>query len=215
MSAGLEAERRDLLEAALPHIPFDGWSARTLRLACRDLGLDRALAQRAFPRGARDLLAFFVAEADRRMVAELSALDLGAMRVRQRIAAAVRLRLELHAGHREAVRRALALGALPTYSGDAVGALYRTVDLIWRAAGDEATDFNFYSKRALLAGVYGSTILYWLDDQSEDFADTWAFLDRRIGDVMRVQKARGRLGEFLQRLAPRRLRPLHTEGPRV
>ena len=210
MSAGLDTERRALLEAALNHVPFDGWSARTLRLACRDRGLDRTVARRAFPRGARDLLAFFVAEADRRMVAELSARDLGAMRVRERIAAAVRLRLELHAGHREAVRRAIALRALPPYTGDALKALYRTVDLMWRAAGDEATDFNFYSKRALLAGVYGSTILYWLEDHSEDFADTWAFLDRRIGDVMRVQKARGRIGEFVERLTPRR--PRQADG---
>ncbi len=207
MSAGLESERRALLEAALAHVPFDGWSARTLRLACRDRGLDRTVARRAFPRGARDLLAFFVAEADRRMVAELSARDLGAMRVRERIASAVRLRLEQHAGHREAVRRAVAVGALPPYSGDALKALYRTVDLMWRAAGDEATDFNFYSKRALLAGVYASALLYWLEDRSEGFADTWAFLDRRIGDVMRVQRVRGRIGELVERLTPRRPRP--------
>jgi ubiquinone biosynthesis protein COQ9 len=208
VSTDLNALRRDVLEAALVHVPFDGWSARTLRRALTDIGIDRATGRRAFSRGARDLLAFFIAEADRRMVEALEAQDLGGMRIRERIATAVRTRLEQHADHREAVRRALALEVLPPFSADALKALYRVVDRMWRAAGDEATDFNFYSKRALLAGVYSSTLLFWLDDQSEGFVDTWGFLERRIDNVLRVQKARGRLDNLVERLTPRRLRPV-------
>jgi ubiquinone biosynthesis protein COQ9 len=100
--------------------------------------------------------------------------------------------------HREAVRRALGLLALPHNAPVAATTLWRTVDAIWYAAGDTATDFNYYTKRGLLAGVYSATVLYWLEDRSEGLADTWTFLDRRIGDVMRVPQA---LGAIRDRLA--------------
>jgi ubiquinone biosynthesis protein COQ9 len=134
------------------------------------------------------------------MLDELARRDLAAMKVRERIAAAIRIRLTQQAPHREAVRRALSLEALPRHAPAALAALYRTVDAIWYAAGDTATDWNFYSKRLLLAGVYSSTLLIWLDDRSEGLAATWAFLDRRIDDVMQIQKLRGRLDRLVGRL---------------
>lgn len=185
--------RRRLIEAALPHAGFDGWSETTLRRATDDAGLEAIDAYRAFPGGADDLLAGWLALADRQMVSDLLDLDLENMRIRDKISSAVRLRLERAAPHKEAVRRALNHMGLPHRAPRAMRALYRSVDLMWRAIGDTSTDFNFYSKRTLLAGVYASTLLYWLNDRSEDHAATWAFLDRRIADVMRIEKTKAQL----------------------
>lgn len=202
--------RRDLLAAALPHVAFDGWTQGALRRAARELDLPAAEAERAFPGGAREMLTFFIAETDRRMLADLAAHDLAAMKVRERITLAVRLRLGALAPHREAVRQGLSLLALPHNAGLGTRTLYHTVDAIWYAAGDTSTDYNFYTKRGLLAGVYGATVLYWLDDSSEDFAETWAFLDRRIADVMAIPKAKARVQKSLGMLPNplRVLRPL-------
>lgn len=200
MSAHLTAERRAILTAALPNVPFDGWSRACLRKAAVAAGYDEDMAGRAFPRGAADAVDVYVAEADRQMLDELERRDLPALKIRQRIATAVRVRLEQAAGHREAVRQALAVQAMPRNARAALKSLYRTVDAMWYAAGDNATDFNFYTKRALLAGVYSSTLLFWLNDNSEDFADTWEFLDRRIEDVMQIMTFRRRVEKVTDRL---------------
>jgi ubiquinone biosynthesis protein COQ9 len=134
---------------------------------------------------------------DRRMLEAMQAIDAGAMRVRERIAAAVRFRIEVNVPYREAVRRTMSFLALPPNAPLAIKSTWGTVDAIWYACGDTSTDLSFYSKRATLAAVYGATVLYWLDDSSEEFADTWAFLDRRIDDVMQIPKLRGRVEEAL------------------
>ncbi|HEX9648699.1 MAG TPA: COQ9 family protein [Alphaproteobacteria bacterium] len=187
-----ERLRRRVLEAALGEVPGHGWTWQAVEAGARDAGLDAAAARRAFPRGIGEAYDFFLAEADRRMIEALERKDLAALPVRERIATAVRVRLEQAEPHREAVRRALALQLVPDYALGALPALARTVDAMWRAAGDTATDFNYYTKRALLAAVYGATLLYWLDDRSPGYAETWAFLDRRIDDVMGVEKLRAR-----------------------
>jgi len=187
-----EKLRDELLQASLPHVAFDGWSPAVLRAAAKDLGVDPALALNAYPGGAGELIEAFSLWADRRMLAELEKLDLTAMKVREQVAAGVRLRLTQVEPHREAVRRALSFCALPLNTALGLKCLYRTVDAIWYAAGDRATDYNFYSKRLLLSGVYSSTLLFWLNDKSEGYGDTWAFLDRRIGEVLKVA---GRLGK--------------------
>lgn len=192
-AAEIEALRDRLLETALPHAAFDGWTEHTLRRAADEAGCTPLDVYRAFPQGAEGLLDHFMARADEQMVRDVLALDLDEMRIRDKITAAVRLRLERAAPHREAVRRGLSHLGLPHRAPRAMKSLYRTVDLMWRAIGDTSTDFNFYSKRALLAGVYGSTLLYWLNDDSEDHAATWAFLDRRIGDVMKIEKTKAQL----------------------
>lgn len=127
----------------------------------------------------------------------------GGLKIRDRIALAVRTRLLQHAAHREALRALASFLALPTNAGLAARCLWRTVDAMWRAVGDTATDFNYYSKRTLLAGVYGSTVLVWLDDSSEGFADTFAFLDRRIADVMTIERYKSRLRRSLDGLFTR------------
>ncbi len=186
----VEAAQAKILAAALPHVAFDGWTPRLMREAAEVAGVDHNEMRLAFPDGALDLVDYFLADGDRRMAEALAGEDLAAMKVRARITRAVRTRIEADGPHREAVRRAVTLLALPTSGGRGPRALYRTVDAIWRAAGDTATDFNFYTKRATLAGVYSAVTLYWLADRSEDFADTWAFLDARIEDVMRFEKAK-------------------------
>jgi ubiquinone biosynthesis protein COQ9 len=194
----IEETRDKLLAAALAHVPFDGWSGRALQAGAADLGLDPALAANAFPGGPAELLEAFSAEIDRRMLVELEGRDLKSLKHRQRIGTAVRARLELLAPRREAVRRGLSFLALPRHAALGVRCLYRTVDAIWHAAGDTSTDYNFYTKRMLLAGVYSATLLFWLNDESDGFAATWAFLDRRLAEVVKIGGSLGRaLGGLL------------------
>ena len=190
----LERIRQDLLLATLPHVVFDGWTLTALRAGAADAGLDQGTWMNAFPGGPAELIDGFSAWADRRTLATLETLDLDSMRVRDRIAAGVRTRLEILAPHREAVRRGLAFLALPQNAALGATCLYRSVDSLWYAAGDRATDYNFYTKRLLLAGVLSSTTVYWLNDRSEGTAQTWAFLDRRIDEVLKVG---GRLGKVM------------------
>lgn len=193
-TSNVDRLRDEILEASLRHVAFDGWTAKALAAGAKDAGAGATGLARAFPGGPRDAAKHFGALTDRRMVEALGRqLRRKPMRTHERVAAAVRARLRLLAPHREAVRRLLAFLALPRNAGLAAKLLWRSADAVWRAAGDTSTDFNYYTKRALLAGVYGSTLLFWLADGSEDFAATDAFLDRRIADVMKIFSLRGRL----------------------
>jgi ubiquinone biosynthesis protein COQ9 len=188
----IDTARAKLLEAILSHVVFDGWTHTALRAAAADVGIDEMQARNAFPGGPSDLVEAFSADVDRRMLEELESRDLAKMRVRDRITTGVRVRLELLAPHREAVGRGLSFLALPIHAPLAAKCLYRSVDAIWRAAGDNSTDYNFYTKRLLLSGVYSSTVLFWLNDRSADRAETWAFLDRRIENALRLGGAFGK-----------------------
>ena len=183
--------REKILLEALKEVPFGGFSEETLRAAGKGAGATLADVRRHFPRGGESLVEAFSRWADARMTERMAGTYTA--RLRDRVAAAVRARIEVMAAHKEAARRAAAFLALPQNAPLAVRCLFATVDAIWRAAGDKTSNFNYYTKRALLAGVYGSTLFYWLSDSSEDNADSWAFLDARIEDVMRIQKARGEL----------------------
>jgi ubiquinone biosynthesis protein COQ9 len=185
-----------VLDAVLAQVPFDGWSRAAIDSAARAGAITRDEAKLAFPGGVIDMIAWHSLRADRLLVEEMERRGVAAMKVRERVTLGVRIRLEQNAAHREAIRRALAMLAMPFNGLLASKLLYRTVDAIWYAAGDTATDFNFYTKRALLAGVYSSTLLFWLNDRSENFAATWAFLDRRIEDVMRIEKLKSRVRQF-------------------
>ncbi|MBL9047678.1 MAG: COQ9 family protein [Tabrizicola sp.] len=183
--------RARLLKAALPHVPFDGWSEVSLRAAAKDLGLSDGVARALFPRGGVDLALAYHAVGDEEMVDHLAATDLAALRFRDRIATAVMLRLAL--ADRELVRRGTTLFAFPPNSAQGAAALWRTSDRIWGALGDESRDVNWYSKRASLSAVYGATVLFWLGDTSPEDAATRAFLDRRIDQVMGIEKLKARL----------------------
>ena len=198
--AGGAAER--MIDAALMHVPFDGWSEAAFRAAAADAELDLAEARALFPRGAVDLAMAFHRRGDREMVERLRTEDLTGMRFRAKIAHAVRLRLDLVEPHKEAVRRGTTLFALPMHAADGARALWETADAIWTALGDTSEDLNWYTKRATLSGVYSATVLYWLGDQSAGHGATWGFLDRRIDDVMRFEtlKKHARENRFLKPL---------------
>jgi len=181
-----------LLEAALIHVPFAGWSDAALRDAIRETGTEPALARALFPRGGLDLALAFHERCDREMLSRLEATDLSALRFRDRIATAVRLRLEV-IGEPELLRRAMTLFALPRNAADGARAVWNTVDLIWNTLGDSDDDVNWYTKRASLSTVYSATALFWLGDASPGHVRTWAFLDRRIDEVLRFESLKARM----------------------
>lgn len=196
----LESVRSKLLEAALPDVPFDGWTGAVLMRAAKTAGVDHGLARLAFPNGARDLAEYFLADGDRRMIERLAQSDLASMKIREKITFAVRTRLEVDTANREALRRASTSLLIPPASGSAAKSLYNTVDAIWVAIGDTSTDYNFYTKRATLAGVFTTTLACWFADESDGHADTWAFLDRRISDVMQIEKVKAQATKVIDAL---------------
>ncbi len=193
MSDTQDAMRDRLLEAALMHVAFDGWTEASFQAACRDADVAPTLARAMFPRGAVDLAVAYHRAGDAAMVARLRAADLGALRFRERVTAAVRWRLEL--ADREAVRRGTTLFALPQHAAEGAKLVWGTADQIWRTLGDTSEDINWYSKRATLSGVYAATVLFWLGDETPGAEATWAFLDRRIEDVMRIETAKAKVKE--------------------
>ena len=184
--------RDHLLDAALLHVPFDGWTAASFDAAITDTGIAPALDRAICPRGAVDLALAFHARGDAVMLQRITASDLGQMRFRDRIAAAVRYRLEA-ADDKEIVRRGVTLFALPQYAGDGTKAIWKTCGLIWDSLGDTSDDVNWYTKRATLSAVYSSTVLFWLGDESPDHQATWEFLDRRIDNVMQFEKLKAQV----------------------
>ena len=182
-------------------MPFDGWTRRALRAGLADIGMAPEDAEQLFPGGAADMIETFCDWADRRMAEGAAALD-PALRLHQRVRAVIALRLEQNRPHKEAIRRALALLALPGHARLAARCTARTVDAIWHAAGDRSADFSWYTKRAILAAVYGATVLYWLRDSSEDDTATLEFLDRRLSGVGRIGSVRRRAEAMMGRLRP-------------
>lgn len=181
-----------LLDAALMHVPFDGWTEATFRVACLDAGVDDVLARAIFPRGAVDLALAYHVRGDSLMVQRMTSEDLSGLRFRDKIAAAIRFRLEA-IDDKEAVRRGTTMLTLPQYAGDGVKAIWGTVDAIWTTLGDGSDDINWYTKRASLSAVYSATVLYWLGDDSLDHQATWDFLDRRIDNVMQFEKLKAQV----------------------
>ncbi len=196
-------ELRDtIISATLPHVAFDGWTWKALQAGAADAGLGNDDALRAFPSGMTEAVDHFADLADRRMMTALEAMPLDTMRVKERVSAAIRVRLESNGAQREAVRRAGAFLSMPQNAALATRITLRTVNAIWYAAGDTSTDFSFYTKRGLLLPVYTATVLFWLADESEGFADTWDFLDRRLGDVLKLPGLKGRIAHAFARALP-------------
>ena len=182
-----------ILDAAVAHVPFDGWSETTFRAAVVDSGVADGVARALFPRGGVDLALAYHARGDAEMVTRLAAMDLSALRFRDRIAKAVRTRLEL--ADKELVRRGTTLFSLPQHAADGARAIWGTTDKIWTALGDTSQDFNWYTKRATLSAVHAATVLFWLGDESSGHQATWDFLDRRIEGVMQFEKLKGQARE--------------------
>lgn len=182
--------RAALVQAALPHVTFDGWSDTTFNLAVTDADVDAGLSMQACPRKGLDLAIAYHRTGDAGLAALLAKADLADMRFRDRVAYAVKERLL--AADKEAVRRGMALFALPQNAPEGAKLLWETADTIWIGLGDTSDDLNWYTKRASLSAVYSSTVLFWLGDTSENAQDTWDFLDRRIENVMQFEKLKAR-----------------------
>jgi ubiquinone biosynthesis protein COQ9 len=191
----LDEIRESLAPAIAANAAFDGWGEAARDMAADAAGVDRDVAKLAFPDAMAMIDAWFAA-IDAGMLAALPPETLATMKVRAKIAGLVEARLALLAPNREALRRALAILAMPQNLAKAAKLGWRAADHMWRAAGDTATDYNHYTKRTILGGVYAATIATFLDDESEGFADTRAFLSRRIEGIMRFEKAKA---GFLQR----------------
>ena len=189
--------REAVLAAALPHAAFDGFTDSLLQKAGAEVGVAKADLARLFEDGPISLIEFYSADADAQMEKRLAEIDLKAMKIRERIAAAVQARLAILKPHKEAARRAAALLSLPMHAALGAKLMYRTVDAMWRAAGDTSTDFNFYTKRGILAGVYGSTAMRWFNDTSADETPTREFLAARIENVMQFEKFKAKAKDAL------------------
>ena len=189
-------ERDDALEALLPNVPFDGWTYRALRVGLVSRGVAPEEAKLLFAGGAPDMIEAFSDWADRRMT-QAALAETAGMKLADRVRALILLRLRQNRPYREAVRRAVAVLALPRNARLAATCTARTVDAIWHAAGDRSTDFSWYTKRAILAPIFTATVLFWLRDTSEDDEATAAFLDRRLATVARVGAIRRRLEKAL------------------
>lgn len=180
-----------ILDASLGHAPFDGWSALTFQAALADSGVAAGLGAALFPRGGIDLAVAYHLRGDAAMRETYDRIDKAGLRIRDRIALAVRLRLQV--ADKELVRRGSALFGLPNHALEGSRLIWGSADAIWAALGDSSRDLNWYTKRATLSAVYAATVLFWLGDTSEGDADTWAFLDRRIDNVMQIEKAKAGL----------------------
>ncbi|MBT6095483.1 MAG: COQ9 family protein [Rhodospirillaceae bacterium] len=216
MTEDLQHQRDRVIEASLAHVPFDGWSWKALEVGALDTGADAILAKRLFARGLGEAAEHFADWADRRMLAELEKMNLGEMRIRDRIHACVKTRIELNVPYKEALRHLLSFLALPHNLPLTSRMTWHSCSLMWYAAGDRSADWNHYTKRGLLVPVYSSTVLYWLSDDGNedgDFPETWGYLERRIDDVLKTFGLPKRLKERLGRL-PRPFRPFrHSSSP--
>ncbi len=185
-------ERDQALRAALPHVPRLGWSRAALAAGLADLGRDALEQEWLFPRGPVEAIEAWCDLADREMEAQAKAEDLASLKIPRRIRRVVLIRLEQATPAREAVRRALALQSLPWNLASAARTVGRTADAMWAAAGDTSADFSWYTRRATLAAIYGATLAFWLQDESEGHAATEAFLDRRLAGLARFQRMKRR-----------------------
>ena len=189
------ALKKAILKEALKDAAFDGFNDSVLAKAGKKVDADKAALARLFPEGGLSLIEYFSSSIDEAMEEKLKALDLSKRKIRERIKLAVLTRLALLAPNKEGARRAAATMTLPMHAGRGAKMMYRTVDAMWRAAGDTSTDFNFYTKRGILAGVYGSVLVRWFNDTGEDETATEAFLDARIENVMQFEKFKAKTKE--------------------
>jgi ubiquinone biosynthesis protein COQ9 len=198
----LDEIRAALAPLVADNAAFDGWNVHAVESAAEALGVDRSIAAIAFPGGAVEMIDAWFASVDAALTARFTPEQLGNMKIRDRITRLVETRLELVAGNREALRRAAAILAMPQNVAKAAKLGWRSADVMWRLAGDTATDYNHYTKRAILGSVYAATVTVFLNDESEGWADTRAFLGRRIEGIMAFEKAKAKwLGRDSHRLS--------------
>jgi len=200
----LEQLRRRLALAVGENAVFDGWTQKAVDSAAAQLGIEPAQARLAMPKGEAGLIDCYIQEVDRALADWFTPERLEGLKIREKIRSLVWQRVEIMGPAREAVRRGLAILAMPQNLPLALRISWRTADLMWRIAGDTSTDFNHYTKRMTLGAVYASTVLVWLDDDSEGWSETAAFLDRRIDDVMKFEKFKAQWRGSGEHLSPSR-----------
>ncbi len=192
--------RREILAAVLDHVPFDGWSGAAMKNAAADLEVPLEFVKMAYPGGPAEMVEEHLKETDAEMLKIIETKGFDKTGITKRISTAIEVRLEINERHKEVVRRTVGFLALPFNAPLSAKCLWRTCDLIWKAAGDTSTDYSHYTKRLILAGVYSSTLITWLGDSTEGYQDTQAFLARRIGDVMEFEKAKAKFRELTKDL---------------
>jgi ubiquinone biosynthesis protein COQ9 len=206
----LTANRHKILTHAIELAGENGWNEALLGKAAIRAGFKETYGRAAFPEGITELTDLYVQHCTDQMLKKIDTKKFQTLKIREKIETAIMARIELYAEHKDAVRELLKFYRLPQYAFHGMTNLGRTADAIWRAAGDSSTDFNYYSKRFILSGVYSTTLLYWLKDDSSDMQPTREFLKRRIQNVMEFEKvkgslkaASGKMGKFVEDILPR------------
>jgi ubiquinone biosynthesis protein COQ9 len=189
-----------VLTAALPRVEFYGWSLSLLKEAGAEAGADEAQMAALYPRGPADLVVQYSSDCDRQMTERMAANDVSQMKIRERAVLAVRTRIDVAGQYKMAAKRAAAFLTFPLNAADGVQCLARTSDAMWTAMGDKSADFSWYTRRATLGVVYSACLVYWFSDESEDLADTQAFIERRIADVMQFEKVKAQASKFVSGL---------------
>lgn len=198
--SSLDDLKDKVLQAALPRVEFHGWSLRLLNEAGAEAGADDAQVAALYPRGPADLVVQYSSDCDRQMNERLAAHDLSKLKIRERAILAVRTRIDVAAQYKMAAKRAAAFFTFPLNAADGVQCLARTSDAMWVAMGDKSADFSWYTRRATLGAVYSACLIYWFSDESEDLADTQAFIERRIADVMQFEKVKAQASKIVSGL---------------
>lgn len=194
-------KKHKILKATLAHIPFDGWSLDVLRLGAKESGYEEVHAEIAFAGGVDEAIKLFLETyIDMEMMTRYEANAANYKGVAGKIKCALLCRLNVMEKHKEVVRKTVQYLSNPLHAALSLSVTYKTVDDIWYMIGDKTSDFNFYTKRITLAGVYSSTLLFWLQDESENYTQTEAFLDRRLANVMQIGKARKSIKEKLSKV---------------
>jgi ubiquinone biosynthesis protein COQ9 len=195
----IEKQKRELLEEALKRIPFDGLSGATLKKSAEGIGLEPGYAYVLFPGGSREFLNYFSHFIDEKLLDSVDKERFAEIGVAAKITYMVRLRLELYAPYKEAVRSFVSYNILPHHTPAASKMLWATADNIWHLAGDQSTDYNYYTKRIILSAVYCTTLVYWLNDDSNDCTKTWDFLDSRIKDALKIGNVKKLMHNFKEK----------------
>lgn len=200
----MQEKREQILKEALKIVPFEGWTNKALVEATTSANLDKQYAKIAFPSGVAELVEFYLRDLDDKMLEELKVHKLDNLKIREKIALAIKIRLEIAEHEKSAIRKTVSYFAIPCNHFHSMKSIWKTVDAIWYSVGDKSADFNYYTKRSLLAGVYSSTLLYWLNDKSDNHENTWKFLNRRIENVMMINKAKSSFGNFFGSSVPQK-----------
>jgi ubiquinone biosynthesis protein COQ9 len=206
MSESREHIRNAILQEAIRLAPFEGWHEPMLRKAVINAGYSDFDLERVFPSGVKEILGYWAEQTDHQMLEALAKKNLEDMKIRQRIFTGVKTRLDILLPYREALRRAIAWYSVPFNLPLMYKLVWNIASEIWYAAGDTSTDYNWYTKRFLLSKIYSATVLYWLNDESENQQDTWEFLERRIDDVMQFEKYKSKAIKSAERFTPAGMR---------